>query len=547
MIKIKLDIEKIILIIFVAVFLFIGPGNLFEHKIKHDFPYGYFASDSFQHQTRAEAIKDSGNFRNEAPYISKSLENIVGWYPPLLHHLAVIISYIGGIEVYDSIYFSVFFFTIIGILVMYFIVKNFNKNIALLSLPFAIIVLIHPASVGFTWGHWPSLVSQSFLIAFFWSLMRIDLNKSYFFISAFLTSIIMTHTSEAIFAIIFTVLFFSIRLISKKFEKKDFFTMLIVFFIAFVVSFYYLIIFKYTLAKGEPYSFAVQPIWDGNPGFYIAGFGILLIAMIFGILYSLLKFKDIHASMIMAFSMLIGGFLNYIGFGLRSFQVRFFWPIYLAVFIGIGLFIPFKFLLRKWNLIYTLLLFSIFTLMLAGFFKVTYVPQYSYSSSRGIMDIYHWKALKWLSSNAELNAKIYFFYGDIYSQDALLRNSKRIHYQVDPDDFVKAINEHKIKRNYISELPGDSGALAVRESFFKIRDVSHDRPSQYFFGPQDICKFNYIVFDKYARQQDLAKYNLLIASEMVKKNFIKLVFENEVVVILKNNNIGDDCIEERSF
>ena len=32
-----------------------------------------------------------------------------------------------------------------------------------------------------------------------------------------------------------------------------------------------------------------------------------------------------------------------------------------------------------------------------------------------------------------------------------------------------------------------------------------------------------------------------------KKGFIEPVFENQIVVILKNNNPGDDCIEERSF
>jgi len=44
----------------------------------------------------------------------------------------------------------------------------------------------------------------------------------------------------------------------------------------------------------------------------------------------------------------------------------------------------------------------------------------------------------------------------------------------------------------------------------------------------------------------LAQYNVLIASEMVKKN-ASVVFENDVVIILKNNMLGADCIEERSF
>ena len=114
MVKIKLDMEKILLVAFFAVFLFLGPGVLFGHIIRHEVPYGYFASDPFQHQVRAEAIKDAGNFRYEATYISKGFENVVGRYPPVLYHLAVLLSYSAGIETYDSIYFIVVFFAVVA-------------------------------------------------------------------------------------------------------------------------------------------------------------------------------------------------------------------------------------------------------------------------------------------------------------------------------------------------------------------------------------------------------------------------------------------------
>jgi hypothetical protein len=55
------------------------------------------------------------------------------------------------------------------------------------------------------------------------------------------------------------------------------------------------------------------------------------------------------------------------------------------------------------------------------------------------------------------------------------------------------------------------------------------------------------VFDKTSRQPVLAQYNLIIANDLIKKDFINPVFENQLVVILKNSNLGADCIEERSF
>ena len=558
-VKIKLDLEKTLLIGFFTVFLFLGPGVLFGHIIKHDFPYGYFASDTFQHQIRAEAIKDAGNFRYEATYVSKGFEKVVGRYPPILYHLAVLLSYPAGIETYDSIYFIVAFLTLVASFVMYILIKDFNRNAALISLPLSLLIFSSPPAIGFLWGHWPSLLSQSFLILLFWSILRMDLEKSYIFIALSLSATVLTHTSETIFGFIFLALFFGIKLLRKNIKFKDIKIMFIAAFFFLILSSYYLIIFFNTWAKAQPYSFFVQSLWEGNPGFYIAGFGLLLIPMLIGMIFSLIKIKEMHISIIAAFAMLFNGFLNYAGFEVRSFQIRFFWPIYLSVFFGLGIYIAFKSIIKKWNFFYSIAIFLILIISLSGFVKfpilnqtkiqiIPYIPYLNRDSNQGIMDNLHWEALTWLSKNTEKDAKIYFFYGDIYSQDALLRNSKRVHYQVDPEGFIKVLKERKIMRNYTTEMPGDSGgSIAARKSFFKFEDATKDTPQKEFFGYHDICKFNYLVFDKGSAQQVLAQYNLLIAQDMIKKNFIKPVFDNQGIVILKNEKPGEDCIEERIF
>ena len=555
----KIDSEKTILSVFFIVILFSGPGTLFDHKIKHDFPFGYGASDAFQHQVRAEAIKDMGNFRYEAPYISKGLENVIGRYPPALYHLAVILSYTAGIEVYDSIYFIVTFFSVLATMVMYFIIRNFNKTVALISLPFSLLIFSSPISTGFIWGHWPSILSQSFLVLFFWSIMRIDLNKSYLIIALSLAAITLTHTSEALFGIFFLGLFFGIKLLMKKLNKEDIKNIILFFIVFFVVSFYYIVIFQNTWAKSQPFSFAFTPIWDGNPGFYIAGFGLLLIPLVIGLILSLTRLKFLHVSLILALAMLINGFLNYIGFGLRSFQTRFFWPIYLSVFFGFGIYILLKFLIKKWTLIYVSAIFIIFIVLFSGLINfpilkqtnvqvVPYVPYLNTAASPGIMNPFHWEALNWISKDTEPDSEIYFFYGDIYSQDALLRNTKRIHYQVDPNDFISALQESKVKREYVTELPGDTGGrISYRNSFFNFEDAAKDLPKELTYDLKDICNFDYYVFDKVSRQEVLAQYNLLIAQDLVNNDFINIVFDNQVVLILKNNNVGADCIEERNF
>ncbi|MBI3027441.1 hypothetical protein HYY70_04975 [Candidatus Woesearchaeota archaeon] len=560
----KLDIEKTALAVFFGLLLlFIGPASLFDHKLKHDFPFGYASSDSFQHQVRAESIKDAGNFRHEANYISLGIKNAIGRYPPVIYHLAVIFSYATGTETYDAIYFLVFFFSIIGIFVMYFIIREFNKNVALLSLPLALILFSPPLYIdhnnslaridfwlntGFAYGHWPSLLAQSFLIAFAWCILRIDFKRAYILIALFLSAAALSHTSEAIFGVIFLLIFLGVRFVNRQLTRQALRNLLIGLFAAFVLSLYYMAIFMNTWAIAQPWSFNAEPVWKGNPGLYLRGFGALLLPILAGIVFSFLKFKELHGSLIFAFSMLLAGFLNYIGFGLRSFQIRFFWPVYLSVFFGFGVYVLLKSAVKKWNVIYTMALCIVFAVLFAGVIKLPLIPHYGKLTSQGIMDAYHWSALKWLGEKSEQNAKVYFMYGDIYSQDALLRNSKRVHYQVVPDDFVKALQSRRIKRSYTTEMPGDSGGLiAVRKGLLSFEYPADSIPQENFYGPQDICSFEYVVFDKASRQPVLAQFNLLIASELLKNARVKNVFENEVVVVLKNSKAGDDCIEERNF
>ncbi len=568
MITIKIDsekIEKIFLLIFFSVILFIGLGVLFDYKIKHDFPYAYSASDAFQHQIRAEAIKDSGNFRYEAPYISKGFENVVGRYPPVIYHLSVIFSFSSGLQTYDSIYFLVLFFIALSILTMYIIIKDFNRNVALISLPLTLLAFTYPLSTGIRWGHWPSLLSQFFLIAFFWCILRINEEKFYLPTAIISSAVILTHTSEYVFALFFLALFFLIRFISNRFisnsnignnfiknflnnfKNNEIKKTILFFILTFLISLYYLIIFKNTWAKTQPYSFIVEPVWEGNPGFYILDFGLLLVFILFGIFFSFFRLKNMHPSLLVGFTMLFCGFLNYAGFGLRSFQIRFFWPIYLSVFFGFGIYSLIRFFIKKISIFYFIALSIIFSVLILGLIKIPLIPHYIPSTSEGIMNSNHWTALNWISKNTEVDSKIYFFYGDLYSQDALLRNSKRVHYQVDTEDFIKAIKDRKIKRNYLSELPGDNGgSISVRSGILSFVDASSTKSPDDFFGQQDICKFNYFIFDKVSSNQILAKFNLLIVNELINKG-AQISFQNDFVLILKNNNVGGDCIEERSF
>jgi hypothetical protein len=555
----KINLEYMMLGIFFLTMMFLGPGEIFGNKISHDYPFGYGASDAFQHQTRAEFIKDTGNFRYEADYISKGFEDVIGRYPPILYHISVIFSQAAGIEVYDSIFLIVLIFGIISSLLFYFVIKLFNPSVALLSLPLSILIFSNPNAIGYLWGHWPALLSQSFLVLLFWSMSRFELKNSYLFVSISLIGMFLTHSSEFIFGVIFLILFFAIRLIFKKSMIKEFRSMLIAAGIFFVATGYYIIIFLNTWVIAQPYEFLVQPIWEGNPGFYLTGFGILLIFMVLGLAYSFKELKGVHCALVAALAMLIGGFTNYIGFDVRAFQIRFFWPIYLSVFFGLGSYLLLKLVIKRYSSIYSVPLFLILITVFSGMIsfpaianidnqKIPLLPSSNLETNSGLMDPEHWESLRWISENTEKDSKVYFFYGDIYTQDALLRNSKRVHYLVDPEDFINSLNNRELKQKYVTETPGDSGGMiAVRKSLFEFEYVETKVPKEEIFGLRDICDNDYIVFDKITYQEVLGQYNQIIGQNLLENDYIFPVFDNRVVTILKNDKPGVICIDEGNF
>src|SRR3989338_8547455 len=311
----KISGEQILVALFFCVLLYLGPGSYLNHELSHDFPYGYGASDAFQHQVRAEAIKDAGNFRYEAAYISSSLEGVVGRYPPVLYHLGVLLSSAAGIQVYDGIYFLILFFSVLGIAGFYCLLREYNKTIALLALPLTILIFSFPASIGLYWGHWPSILGQVFLMGFVWAVSKSSLKGSWALIAMALSSVMLAHTSEAIFGMIFLGMFLAAQALAKSLSFEKLKNVVIGLCASALVSSYYLIIFMNTWAKAQPYRFSIEALWQGNPGFYLTGFGFLLLPVTIGMLIGLLKAKEAPVAAIAGFAFLLSGFMNYIGFG----------------------------------------------------------------------------------------------------------------------------------------------------------------------------------------------------------------------------------------
>src|SRR3989338_7548355 len=93
-------LEAIILLIFIASFLYVGIASPWQGTINHDVPYGYFASDSFLHQVTTQYMKDADYIRYAAPYANGGYEDIYDIHPPFLFEITAVFSDMTGIEVF---------------------------------------------------------------------------------------------------------------------------------------------------------------------------------------------------------------------------------------------------------------------------------------------------------------------------------------------------------------------------------------------------------------------------------------------------------------
>ena len=98
---VKKGLEAGIIVLVLSAFLYLGLGNAWEFKVKHDHPYGYLASDSFLHQSVADYFKETGQVKITPWYEVGGHRGVYDVHPPFLYYMSAVFTKAAGIEVYD--------------------------------------------------------------------------------------------------------------------------------------------------------------------------------------------------------------------------------------------------------------------------------------------------------------------------------------------------------------------------------------------------------------------------------------------------------------
>ncbi len=556
--------EVAIMAVALTLILYLGPGAASDHRLKHDNPTGYGASDSFQHQARSEAIKGMGQYRNEAPYIVAGLTNVVGFYPPITYHITVLFSYLSGLETYDSLFFIIGLALAASALVIYYFTRSLGKSAAVLALPLTLLVATGKPFLGMvTFGQMPFALSSLFLVAAAWAITKLALPRIYLLAAVFIAGTIMTHTSETLFLGIIVAAALLLSAINKVLKEKlsgvkallqENGKLIAAFAIAALVAVYFWPIFLKIWLKLQPYRFSVETTSASFPAATVfpTDFGFMLVAILIGLAAAILFFIQKRNELgkllkspelfTLAFStyMIAAGLGTYFGFGLRSFQTRLFWPITLAPLAGFGIYQLLRIILKFANK--GISTFAV-AVVAAAILSAAVIAAYYNAPSPGIMDKDHWEPMRWIAENTPKDAQVFMLYSYVYSQTSTTYNTERVNYFLELPDFASLVNGYAQNRSFDRmvkvTVPSDSGAeFPYRKGLLSFGQLNNETMTG---RTVDICSADYYVADLAFPQQQLTQATMLLVQKFMAAN-MTAVYQNPAVIVLKNNNFGGDCL-----
>ena len=221
----------ILLLIFITIFTFLGAGKAFDHKISHNSPTGFMASDAFTHNWVAQNTFDTNYvdklpeyaFSNREEYEEK-VNNYVLFHPSVLPLSTASIAKLSKLNVYDVNILLVFIFIVLIILLNYFILARFNETLALFSLPLILLFLQRKFFISLSWGWWDFMIGEFFLFAVIFLILTPWFKHRYLINGLLIILAFMSHGMEAGYAAIFIAFYLLYSLI---FNRKEFFLLLI--------------------------------------------------------------------------------------------------------------------------------------------------------------------------------------------------------------------------------------------------------------------------------------------------------------------------------
>lgn len=558
----KIKIEFIFIILFIIILMkFLSSFN--GGLIIHPAPYNYNAGDMFTYAVYAEVAK----FENDASvvpfYLSQRVEGIPSTLVAMNAFISAELSLFTGIESYEFLIHSTLLFITLSIVMLFYFLSKINLRLAVLAFPLSLLVFKWPFQYAITWGMCGSSPTMFFAIVGLFCIKY--LNKRYIFIVLGIMNGagFLAHARETLMFNLGVALYFLIQLIKEKIpqdiiknpsnlikllkENEVLISLRNYFFsipITLLMMFRYIpILSLFLFAKSAKYGYGTSnnfitymPPWlPHHVYFHQFGFFEYLIFAGAAIGLCFLIFKKVkEIDMIIAFALmfLFNGFFSVLGN--KTTQIPHLFPVLLMPFAGLALFIVYLFIKKivKWPALIFSILFLFIFIPTVMHHSPGLVSDYAFS------DPYTWEGFKWIRNNVADNENVFVLYGDRHNQDTLFYMLLKNSYRLNLENYIEQVS----KGNLTSNLPATGYILA--EYFIKIDGKYVYRTNNSIKMNEPLCYYDYIYSNKISRIPQIQKYTLALLDKLVKESNFVPVFQNELIIILKNNNVGRECFKD---
>jgi hypothetical protein len=525
--------ELLVLFLFTIAFMHSGPGTFLEHKVNYDGPIKYSATDAFTYSGYSAYARESDQVKYMGEWMTYGHEEGILFQPPLRIIAEVQMSHFSGINIHNTIYIMLFMYTYFTILYMYFIIRKYKKEIAMLSLPLTLIIFKFPFNLGYNWGIWSFIPGAIMMAAVLFYFSTKD-EKIPIYIILF-SALFFSYMKVAHFTILFIGIMLIISLIKKEQTIQYIIKKWSIISIGSIIISGLIILILLSSwgvsssASGQIFGSLSVSEYHGIRTPVLDSFNIItLILLGLGLLISfILKKKDyaIYLSWFLVFVSFSNTFL----FGESVMKFRLYWPIWFMFFFGLTLYYILKHI-KPLNKEIFFAILSIILMSYLGYANAFHVPS-------SLAEPLTQEGYKWIRENTPKDADILFFYGDLFTQSTFM-STERKSYLLKKND--KALIENATQANLQTsfQIEGTHDALAhynVMEGLTFKKEIKHlkELTTKKFH----ICDFDYFVISG-VNDETLMNINYQYI-ELIKENPER--FRNNAMIIIQNTK-GENCI-----
>lgn len=559
----KIKIEYVSLIIFLIVMLkfmsFFNAGLL-----EHDAPYNYNAGDMFTCSTYAEMAKLESDTSHLPFYLSQGTPGVITTFTMISSFIAAQLSLFTGIETHEFIMHSTLLFIVLSTLMIFYFLSKIDLRLAILSLPLSLLVFKWPFQYTITWGMCLSPATMLFAVVGLFCIIHLHKKYMFIFLGIMNGAGFLAHARETLMFNTGVALYFLVRFLKEKIPQKiiknpkgiivllkENVTLVALRNYIFsipvmlLMMFHYLpLLFLFLYSKSAAYGYgtssnliAYMPPWLPHH-VYFTQFGffeyLIFIGVVIGLYFLIFKrIRTMDIAITFGIMFLFNGFFSVLGN--KTTQIRHLFPILLMPLAGLTLFVIYL-LLKKIIKIKSVFIFSILFLIVLIPTAIYHAP--TPLSGYAFADPYTWEAFKWVRNNVGDDEKILILYGDRHNQETMFYMMLKNQFRTYNDYYIKKVSEGILTSTM------ETRGFILAEPIFKEK-------GKYIFKERDmvkmiesLCNYEYLYTDKASRIPKIQEYTLKLLDKLTKESNFVPVFQNNLVIILKNNNIGGDCFED---